>query len=53
MTTSGISSFNLSVLEIIEESWERLGGREVRSGYDLKTARRSLNLLFTELANRG
>ena len=53
MTTSGTSTFNLSILEIAEEAWERLGGQEIRSGYDLRTTRRSLNLLFTELANRG
>lgn len=52
MTTSGVSSFNLSILDIAEEAWER-NGQEIRSGYDLKTTRRSLNLLFTELANRG
>ena len=53
MTTSGTSTFNLSIVEIVEEAYERLGGQELRSGYDLRTARRSLNLLFTELANRG
>jgi len=52
MTTSGTSTFNLNVLDIIEEAFER-NGKEVRTGYDLRTARRSLNLLFTELANRG
>lgn len=52
MTTSGTSSFNLSILDIVEDAFER-NNKEVRSGYDLKTARRSLNLLFTELANRG
>lgn len=53
MTTSGTSTFNLSIVEIVDEAYERLGGQEPRSGYDLRTARRSLNLLFTELANRG
>jgi hypothetical protein len=52
MTTSGTSTFNLSILDIIEEATERCGA-EVRSGYDLRTARRSLNLMFAEWANRG
>ncbi len=52
MTTSGSSTFNLSILECIEESFERCGA-EVRSGYDLRTARRSLNLMFAEWASRG
>lgn len=52
MTTSGTASFNLDIAEIAEESWERCGA-ELRSGYDLKTTRRSLNLLTIELANRG
>lgn len=52
MATSGTASFNLDVAEIIEEAFERCG-QEVRSGYDYKTARRSLNLLFQEWANRG
>ena len=52
MTTSGTSSFNLDLAELVEEAFERCG-KELRSGYDLKTARRSLNLLTIELANRG
>ena len=52
MTTSGTSTFNLSVLDLIEEAYER-AGVEVRSGYDLRTARRSLNLLAMEWANKG
>lgn len=52
MTTTGTTAFNLSVLDLIEESFERCGV-EVRSGYDLRTARRSLNLLAIEWANRG
>lgn len=52
MTTSGTSTFNLSILDLIEESFE-LCGAEVRSGYDLRTARRSLNLMFASWANRG
>lgn len=52
MTTSDTSNFNLSLAEIVEESFERCGA-ELRSGYDLRTARRSLNLLTIEWANRG
>jgi len=52
MAYSGTRTFNLSVEEIIEEAFERCG-LEVRMGYDLKTARRSLNLIFSEWANRG
>ena len=52
MTTSGTASFNLDLAELVEEAFERCG-KELRSGYDLKTARRSLNLLTIELANRG
>jgi len=52
MTTSGSTSFNMEFTEIAEEAWER-AGREMRSGYDLRTARRSMNLLTIEWANRG
>lgn len=52
MTTSGTTSFNMEFTEIAEEAWER-AGREMRSGYDLRTARRSMNLLTIEWANRG
>jgi hypothetical protein len=52
MATSGTSSFNLDLVELVEEAFERCGG-ELRTGYDLKTARRSLNLLFADWANRG
>jgi hypothetical protein len=52
MTTSGTSSFNLDLNDIVEEAFERAGG-ELRTGYDLRTARRSLNLLFADWANRG
>ena len=45
MATSGTTSFDLTIEEIIAESYERCG-LYVRSGYDLKTSRRSLNLLF-------
>jgi hypothetical protein len=52
MTTSGTSAFNLDLTEIVEEAFERVGS-ELRTGYDLKTARRSLNLMFADWANRG
>ncbi len=52
MTTSGSRDFNIDVGEIIEEAYERCG-LEVRTGYDAKTARRSLNLMFAEWVNRG
>ncbi len=52
MTTSGSRDFNLDVGEVVEEAYERCG-LEVRTGYDAKTARRSLNLMFADWANRG
>ena len=52
MTTSGTAAFNLDLNEIVEEAFERCGS-ELRTGYDLRTARRSLNLLFADWANRG
>ncbi len=52
MATSGTRAFNLDIGEIIEEAFERCG-LEVRTGYDAKTARRSLNLMFADWANRG
>jgi len=52
MTTSGTRDFNIDVAEIIEEAYERCG-LEVRTGYDARTARRSLNLMFADWANRG
>jgi hypothetical protein len=51
-TTSGASSFNLDLSELVEEAFERAGG-ELRTGYDLRTARRSLNIMFADWANRG
>jgi len=51
-TTSGVAAFNLDLSEIVEEAFERAGS-ELRTGYDLRTARRSLNLLFADWANRG
>ena len=52
MATSGSRDFNIDVAEIIEEAYERCG-LEMHTGYDAKTARRSLNLMFAEWANRG
>lgn len=53
MATSGTSTFNLDIDEIIEEAYERAGLGRAYSGQDFKTARRSLNLLSQEFANRG
>jgi hypothetical protein len=52
MTTSGSTTFNLDLNNLIEEAFERCGA-ELRTGYDMRTARRSLNLLTIEWANRG
>ena len=52
MTTTGTAEFNLDLNSLIEEAFERCGA-ELRSGYDFRTARRSLNLLTIEWANRG
>jgi len=52
MSTTGTTAFNLDVNDLIEEAFERCG-KELRSGYDFRTARRSLNLLTIEWANRG
>ena len=52
MTTSSVTTFNLDLNNIVEEAFERCGA-ELRSGYDMRTARRSLNLLMLEWANRG
>lgn len=52
MATSGTATFSLDLTEIVEEAYERAGS-EMRSGYDLRTARRSMNLLFADWANRG
>ena len=52
MATSGTTAFDLNVDELIEEAFERCG-LELRTGYDLETARRSLNLMFADWANRG
>ena len=50
--TSGTTVFNLDLSELVEEAYERCGS-QLRSGYDLRTARRSLNLMSIEWANRG
>ena len=52
MATSSSRDFDLDVGELIEEAYERCG-LELRTGYDAKTARRSLNLMFADWANRG
>ena len=52
MATSGTTTFDLDLNEYVEEAFERCGA-ELRTGYDLKTARRSMNLLFADWANRG
>ena len=52
MTTTGVANFDMNFTEIAEEAYER-AGREMRTGYDFRTARRSLNLLTIEWANRG
>lgn len=52
MATSGAADFNLDLTEIVEEAYERVG-KEMRTGYELRTARRSMNLLFADWANRG
>jgi len=53
MATTGTTTFNLDLSELVDEAWERATGDEIRGGYDFRTARRSLNLLLTEWANRG
>lgn len=52
MTTSGVANFDLQFDDLIVEAYERCG-LEARSGYDMKTALRSLNIIFAEWANRG
>ena len=52
MATSGTATFNMDLTELVEEAFERAGS-EMRTGYDLRTARRSLNLMFTDWSNRG
>jgi hypothetical protein len=52
MTISGVANFDMNFTELAEEAWER-AGREMRTGYDLRTARRSTNIMMAEWANRG
>jgi len=52
MATSGTAAFNPEIVEIVEEAYERCG-LELRSGYDLKTARRSLDIMAAEWSNKG
>ena len=52
MTTSSSTNFELDVADYIEEAFERCG-LELRTGYDLQTAKRSLNIMLAEWANRG
>ena len=52
MTTTNTTTFNLDLNNLVEEAFERCGS-ELRTGYDMRTARRSLNLLTIEWANRG
>jgi hypothetical protein len=52
MATSGTKTWKLDVIELIEEAYDRLGG-EMTTGHELKTARRSLNILFAEWSNEG
>ena len=52
MAVTGTTDFNLDFTELAEEAWER-AGREMRTGYDLRTARRSMNLMTIEWQNRG
>ena len=51
MATSGTATFNLDISEVVEEAFERCG-IQLKTGYDMSTARRSLNLLGLEWANR-
>jgi len=52
MTVSGVATFDMNFTELAEEAFER-AGREMRTGYDLRTARRSTNIMMAEWANRG
>jgi len=52
MTVSGVANFDMNFTELAEEAFER-AGREMRTGYDLRTARRSTNIMMAEWANRG
>lgn len=52
MTTSGTTTFDLNLIDLVEEAGER-AGYEIRTGYDMRSARRSMNLMFADWANRG
>jgi hypothetical protein len=52
MSTTGLTTFNLDMNDLVEEAFERCG-KELRSGYDFRTARRSVNIMTIEWANRG
>ena len=53
MTTSGTANWNIDLIEIIDEAYERCGAEGARTGYEFRTARRSLQLMFAEWASRG
>jgi hypothetical protein len=53
MATSGTTTFSLTLLEILEDAWERATTREIRSGYDFRTATRSYNLLMLDWQSKG
>ena len=52
MTTSGTATYNLTVNDVIQEAYDRIGGDPIL-GYDVRSARRSLNIMFSDWANRG
>jgi hypothetical protein len=52
MATSGTATFNLTVNDVIQEAYDRIGGDPIL-GYDVRSARRSLNIMFSDWANRG
>jgi hypothetical protein len=52
VTTSGVNTFNPDIIDLIQDAYEMVG-MEVRGGYDMKTARRSLDMLMREWGNRG
>ena len=52
MALSGTSTFTLTVNDVIQEAYDRVGGDPIL-GYDVRSARRSLNIMFSDWANRG
>ena len=52
MATSNTATFNLTVTDVIQEAYDRIGGDPIL-GYDVRSARRSLNIMFSDWANRG